>query len=201
MKTIFFSSNLDAVDEWTKRHEVKLKASCYDVESLKDELKKREPYVLIVDYDSVASELNKLISSNEVPQNSIVLERTPEIATGKMLISHSIKAYGNSRMANVHYSQMIQTVIDSKVWTYPELTAVLAQNAKREKIGKDSRELIDHRLSQKEKEVAYLVLDGLTNNAIASKLEITTRTVKAHVSSIFSKLRVNDRVSLILLLR
>jgi DNA-binding NarL/FixJ family response regulator len=32
-------------------------------------------------------------------------------------------------------------------------------------------------------------------------MDITTRTVKAHISAIFSKLHINDRVSLVLLLK
>jgi len=64
-----------------------------------------------------------------------------------------------------------------------------------------AKELIENRLSQKEQEVVYLILEGFVNDAIASRLEITTRTVKAHVSAIFSKLHINDRVSLVLLLK
>ena len=118
-----------------------------------------------------------------------------------MLISKGIKAYGNSRMLTHHYTQMINTVANDKIWTYPELTIALTQSQKESSISSDSKELIDNRLTQKEKEVVYLILEGLTNDAIASKLDITPRTVKAHTSSIFSKLHVNDRVSLVLLLK
>lgn len=48
-------------------------------------------------------------------------------------------------------------------------------------------------LTSREKEVLTLIVRGLSNKEIASKLEITLRTVKAHVSSILMKLNVNDR--------
>jgi len=201
MQIIFFSTNIDMIDELKAKLDVEENISCYDLDSLLFELKNKPLSIVIVDYDSVATELNKIISSNALPSKTIVLERTPEIATGKMLISHKVKAYGNSRMLKNHYLQMIETVSFGKVWTYPELTASLANNSNKELINKDSKILIENRLTAKELEVVYLILEGLTNDAIASKLEITSRTVKAHVSSIFSKLHVNDRVSLILLLR
>ena len=104
-------------------------------------------------------------------------------------------------MSNVHYLQMIKAVSAGKVWTYPELTAALAKSATTTIINDDASELVKNRLSPKEIEVIYLILEGLTNDTISAKLNITTRTVKAHVSSIFAKLHVNDRISLVLLLK
>ncbi len=48
-------------------------------------------------------------------------------------------------------------------------------------------------LSTREQEVLGLVAKGKTNNDIAKKLYISTRTVKFHVSSILSKLNVKNR--------
>ncbi len=48
-------------------------------------------------------------------------------------------------------------------------------------------------LTIRETEVLQLIVNGHSNKEIASKLSITLRTVKAHVSSILIKLDVNDR--------
>ncbi len=201
MKTVFFSSDIDTIDEWKIRHAVENFVSCYDIPSLNNQLSQSNSSLIIADYDSVASEINKLISSNTLPDKFIVLEKTPEIATGKMLITHSVKAYGNSRMLTKHYKQMIQTVEDGKIWTYPELTSALVKRKGESSLHKDAQTLISNKLTDKELEVVYLILQGLTNDAISNSLNITTRTVKAHISSIFSKLHVNDRISLFLLLK
>lgn len=201
MQIIFLSSEFGIINEWKSKHSIEHSVSCYDLDTLKQLLQEYEEYVLVIDYDSVSNEINKLISAAAIPNNTIVLERAPEIATGKMLLSHGIKAYGNSRMQTVHYLQMLGAVLENKVWTYPELTASIAKDSAPSSINEDSAQLIQNRLSPKEIEVVYYILDGLTNDAIASKLDITVRTVKAHVSSIFTKLHVNDRVSLVLLLR
>ena len=201
VKIIFFSSNIDIIDEWKKRHNIENSTTCYDINSLNNKLEGDKQIIVIADYDSVASEVNSLISSGLIPNHLIVLEKEPSVVTGKILILRGAKAYGNSRMLSHHYAQMLKTVTEGNVWTYPELTATLAKVTKKTPISSDAKELIESRLSAKEEKVVYLILEGLTNNAIASELDITTRTVKAHVSSIFSKLHVNDRVSLILLLK
>ncbi len=201
MQIIFFSSDLDIIDEWRQRYDVECYFISFDIGSLNDELKKNNNDIVIADYDSVAGDINKLISSNNLPKKLIILERDPEIATGKMLISKGVKAYGNSRMLPQHYLQMLHTVLESKIWTYPELTAALTKKAKENSLNEDSWALLINRLSDKEIEVVELVLNGFTNDAISSQLGITTRTVKAHISSIFSKLHVNDRLGLVLLLK
>jgi len=198
---ILFSSNLDILEEWIQRYNIKEYLSCYDLETLTQALKNHAQDIVVFDYDSISGALNKLISSSNIPQNSVVLEKAPEVTTGKMLISHGIKAYGNSRMQAIHFTQLTAAVNNNKVWTYPELTSALIKNISKPKLSADSIRLIENRLSPKEIETIHYVLDGLTNNAISLKLDITTRTVKAHVSSIFSKLHVSDRISLVLLLK
>jgi len=48
-------------------------------------------------------------------------------------------------------------------------------------------------LSPREWEVARVLSEGITNKDIGKKLGISERTVKAHLTSIFSKLEVSDR--------
>ncbi|MEK7676898.1 MAG: response regulator transcription factor [Verrucomicrobiota bacterium] len=48
-------------------------------------------------------------------------------------------------------------------------------------------------LSSRELEILNLIVEGMSNKEIASALSITESTVKNHVNSILSKLRVSDR--------
>ncbi len=52
-------------------------------------------------------------------------------------------------------------------------------------------------LTRKEREVVNLIGEGLRNKEIAKKLYISDATVRHHLSSIFSKLEVEDRLGLI----
>jgi DNA-binding NarL/FixJ family response regulator len=48
-------------------------------------------------------------------------------------------------------------------------------------------------LTEREYEILSLMADGYTNNAIASRLYLSPKTVRNYVSSIFTKLQVSDR--------
>jgi DNA-binding NarL/FixJ family response regulator len=53
-------------------------------------------------------------------------------------------------------------------------------------------------ISPREREVFGLLLDGMPNKLIARRLEISEKTVKSHLTSIFRAIGVNDRVQAIL---
>ncbi len=55
-------------------------------------------------------------------------------------------------------------------------------------------------LTSRELAVAELVAAGKTNKEVARALEITERTVKAHLGSAFEKLKVRDRLHLVLVI-
>lgn len=52
------------------------------------------------------------------------------------------------------------------------------------------------RLSERETQVARLIANGASNKEIAGQLSISERTVKAHLTSIFEKLGLRDRLQL-----
>jgi DNA-binding NarL/FixJ family response regulator len=201
MKTVLFSADENLLNEWQEKLGDRESFTAYDMQSLFDLCQEdMDSCVILADYDTLANEINKMVSSNSLPKYLVVLEKRPEILIGKNLVLHGVKAYGNARMLQLHFDQMLQAVTDNKVWTYPELTAELAKS-KASSLSEEAQNILQKRLTEKEQEVALLILEGLTNEAIANKLYITVRTVKAHISSIFQKLHVNDRLSLVLLLK
>ena len=52
-------------------------------------------------------------------------------------------------------------------------------------------------LTPKEKNIIYLVCEGLSNKEIADKLNISEQTVKAHLHKIFKKFNISSRTQLI----
>jgi LuxR family maltose regulon positive regulatory protein len=56
-------------------------------------------------------------------------------------------------------------------------------------------------LSSRELEVLHLIAEGLSNNAIAQKLFLSTGTVKVHLKHIYGKLDVNSRTQAVVRLR
>jgi DNA-binding NarL/FixJ family response regulator len=56
----------------------------------------------------------------------------------------------------------------------------------------------DAGLTEREREVAVLAANGASNLAIARDCGISERTVKAHLSAVFTKLNLTDRLQLAL---
>lgn len=52
-----------------------------------------------------------------------------------------------------------------------------------------------HKLSPREREVLALVAEGLPNKTVARRLGISEKTVKTHLTSVFTTLGVTDRTS------
>jgi DNA-binding NarL/FixJ family response regulator len=57
----------------------------------------------------------------------------------------------------------------------------------------DLRQHADIGLTEREREVLELIRQGFPNKSIARRLQITERTVKAHVTHILQRLEVSDR--------
>ncbi|HEY9277041.1 MAG TPA: response regulator transcription factor [Methylotenera sp.] len=104
--------------------------------------------------------------------------------------------------------QIFTTVQDGGVWISSAGLPHLLQRLKRlEELTKKNslRNITDVQhekissLTPREREIVELVASGDCNKVIASKLNIADRTVKAHLSVIFQKLKVNDRLQLALL--
>lgn len=52
-------------------------------------------------------------------------------------------------------------------------------------------------LTKREQEIAALVGESLTNAQVARRLVISSRTVDAHIASIYGKLSISSRVQLV----
>ncbi len=93
--------------------------------------------------------------------------------------------------------QALRTVHRGGVWIDKKLpraaafTAIAAQS-NAEPAGEKTDGIAS--LTRRELEVLKLLAEGLSNEEIAASTFISERTVKAHVTNIFSKLKVNNRV-------
>jgi DNA-binding NarL/FixJ family response regulator len=96
--------------------------------------------------------------------------------------------------------EVVRVVQAGEVWVGQQLMTGLLQALPKsaERIAMEHPLLA--RLTDRERELVPYVINGMPNKAIARKLDITERTVKAHISSILHKLGVGDRMQLSLLL-
>ena len=81
----------------------------------------------------------------------------------------------------------IRSAHDGKMTLSPEAAQVLANSVAQPQIHGEQ-------LTERERDVLKCMVDGLNNNEIAQKLVVSLGTVKFHISNIFHKLGVDNRV-------
>lgn len=79
-----------------------------------------------------------------------------------------------------------------------KVAAVLAKHAVKKEQAPLKENFKELNLTDREIEISIMITEGFTNRQIASALYITDGTVKNYVSSIYSKIGINDRTKLAL---
>lgn len=114
---------------------------------------------------------------------------------GKQVLSSGASGYVHAYSPAKALSTVLETVKSGSVWLGPTLLARLLRDIDKKMPQQDGWHT---GLTIREKEVAQRAAIGHSNQAIADALEITERTVRAHLSAVFEKLGVSDRLLLAL---
>jgi len=95
--------------------------------------------------------------------------------------------------------QAIHTVCAGQVWVDARMTGTLVEELAQ--LGPDSSAVVtrdENGLTEREREIVRLVATGQKNREVGATLSISERTVKTHLTNIFQKLGVRDRVGLVM---
>lgn len=187
---VLFSKDKDFANQCMKS--IKLDCSlCFDsIDSILES-------VSLVETDIVLFDLNRA-DSDEIRRLNcrvIALASVPMYEEAVRLLKFGVKAYGNRRMTPKNLIQAIKTVNTGQVWLPPSILGNIITAIPH---SQHNGSIKLSELSERELEVANLVGLGKSNKEIAEDMEITVRTVKAHLSSIFIKTNSRDRVELAL---
>ncbi len=178
------------------------------LELLKELLNEGGPGVVLFDLglcgEGALTQATDLILAH--PENKIIaMSVAPDTEEGLSLISSGAKGYCNRYLSPEMLAQVIGVVEMGEVWLGQSLTKRLLENlatAGQSQADKPHAEASDQRLqtlTDREQEIARLVGSGAPNKLVAAQLDITERTVKAHLGNIFKKTQTKDRLQLSLL--
>ena len=204
MKIYTLTKRENQFEQWNSILQNRFELIQLDQNSLLQEIKLLESKsVVIVDlvsakeiYVSMAQENKELFNSLHV----ITLSNIPNIHECLGLLTFGIKAYGNNLMDETFFNEMIDKVRAGHMW-FPEL--ILEDVIRVALHSSDQPQKLDSldMLTPREQEVAYYVAQGKSNKEIAIVLELSPDTVKLHLSHIYKKLDIDNRVSLALKLK
>lgn len=128
-------------------------------------------------------------------QRVIIASSTPHDDEGLTWLERGAVGYSHAYAAPATLEQVCAVVEAGELWVGRTLmTRLLTSLATRRRQQAGWSEA----LTEREREVAHRAADGASNLAIATALGITERTVKAHLTAIFDKLGVADRLALAL---
>ena len=212
-KLILASSYQDRLSSW-KRGLGDFSSTCLVIDrliidrldALRDDVLKIKPSVLLLDYDLLgvnatngAASLRRLCSETK----TIILADELTENLEWQLVKAGVRGCCLNDIDPKTLKQVVLAVNRGELWIrrtlacrlIDELGKTTAKNqAYRATLG------LLNKLTQREYDIAVRVGNGENNKQIAQACGITERTVKAHLTEIYQKLEVTDRVNLALVL-
>jgi DNA-binding NarL/FixJ family response regulator len=132
-----------------------------------------------------------LIMGNQYPENLQI-----------QVIASGASGYCENNYSDELFLKAVKSVLNGEIWLQrhllPKVIGAFGKIPKN-KINKEKNEKYEQllkELSNRELDVAKMIGAGKTNKVIASSLDISERTVKAHLTSIYKKLHIPDRLHL-----
>jgi two-component system nitrate/nitrite response regulator NarL len=179
-----------------------------DRAALEKSLADRKPSFLLLDLSlpqirglEAISDLQSLSPSSKI----ILLTSTPDDREAISALKTGVKGYCHRDVAPSLLLKALEVVQKGEIWVgrkiIPNLLEELTSLTERqEKFSALPTGADFDSLSRRQRQIAQFVGDGLSNKEIASRLNISDRTVKAHLTSVFLKLKTFDRLKLALLM-
>ncbi|WP_245395170.1 response regulator transcription factor [methane-oxidizing endosymbiont of Gigantopelta aegis] len=146
------------------------------------------------------------IAPSHAPHYLIIGHRWPEQKQIQALL-HGASGYFEQTQPPELLIKAISSIQSGEIWIHRKLVPQVIQSM----IAKAKHDTNTHTLSpdtpialsslsKREIDVATRIATGQNNKQIAQNLNISERTVKAHLTSIFKKLNISDRLHLALLM-
>jgi len=146
-----------------------------------------------------ADKMREISAAVALGQPVVVMSASPEEAEAFQVLNAGCTGYCHVNAVAEQLGEIALVVEHGGLWMLPELMQrLLALSVRVTPAAPGSGKPELNELTARELMVADQVAHGATNREISQSLEITERTVKAHLSSIFGKLAVRDRVQLAL---
>lgn len=150
------------------------------------------------------SELESIQTAFREKINTLVVTNTPEPEQGVRLLNLNVRGYVNTFIEQDKLIMALSVIEQGEIWAGAALiqymlTKSINQNKSDQALEQETS--VFKLLSDREQQIAQKVLLGLQNKHIGDELFITERTVKAHLSTIFKKLKVRNRLEMTLKLQ
>ena len=173
---------------------------------LRKEVARIKPQILMLDFDLLGSEgLNVVVNLRRLCAESKIIIMASDISEDLEweLLKAGMRGCCRGNIEPKHLAQVVAAVQNGELWIRRTLTGrlidELSHTPSKIKTYRATLALLS-KLTQREYDIALRVGDGEHNKQIAQACKITERTVKSHLTEIYLKLGVTDRLNLALVL-
>lgn len=180
--------------------DIEVLAECQDRTRLMDTVRKHSPDVLLVSTDILQEELDaleKLVSEADETRVIVLTSRKdPDFL--ESAVRCGAKGVIQREWPIQQIPVAIRKVIRGGVWLERAVAERVLENLlnSRESEDPDAKKIAS--LTPREREVVALICKGSKNKVISDVLRISEATVSHHLTSIYRKLEVDDRTSLVI---
>ena len=180
--------------------DIRVLAECQNRERLLDAMRHHSPDVLLVGAEILCEELDaleRLVIEIEETRVIVVTNRTdPGFLEGALRCG--AKGVFQREWPVHQIPTAIRKVTNGGMWLEHAAAERVLEQALSKRRAPDADETKIDSLTTREREVIELICQGLRNKEIARRLHISGVTVSHHLTSIFRKLEVKDRTSLVI---
>ncbi len=179
-----------------------------NLDSVRQELIRLKPEILLIDHDLPGMDesdgISGLMKLN--PETKMIVLTSlisDEIEWG--LFRSGIRGCCRGDIESEQLKIIVESVQRGELWlrralSWHLLNELVVITKEKNKIKQAISDLLAN-LTRRECEIAKLVGNGESNKQIARTLDITERTVKAHLTEVFRKLEIADRLKLALIVK
>jgi DNA-binding NarL/FixJ family response regulator len=130
----------------------------------------------------------------------VVFPNQPSQNAALRLLSLGVSGQCSPYIAKEQLALALSVIDAGEIWGGKQfIQNLIAQSLPQAQQIEDTELLMT--LSEREQDVVRFIAHGLSNRQIAYEMDITERTVKSHLTTIFKKTQTKDRLSLALLVQ
>ena len=170
------------------------------IDELRAAAGQKETALVLVHRSLISKDTLRALRADLPAFKFFLLSDRPNEDEGVEFLKLGIVGYSNTYIAYDRLAEAVRIILAGSVWIGQQVMQRLIREASSRPEGAtENADSLLEQLTAREREIAVLVARGSSNLEIAYELNISERTVKAHLSSIYVKTDTGSRLNLALL--
>ncbi len=188
-------SELGPFEQLQKEDDIEIIKTIEEINELLNLIKREKPDIIMI-CQSILKEMGidfvSTIKNDEKHIKFIVFCRSISLEQELMMIRKGISGVVSTKPALDTLVKAVRKVYSGNFWIRRETLNTIIESGLG-LVPKES-EGENQQLTKREKEILHLIATGSTNLEIASRLYISKITVKSHISHIYKKMNIHNRL-------